>query len=344
MAQQGLLRDLPEVQGGECIEFPIVCATCLGPNPYVKMGKLNFHKQCNICQRPFTVFKWIPGRNARQKSTVICETCSKAQNACQVCILDLQYNLPIQARNAAVGIGSTNPTPMSDTNREFFAEEYDRKARLGLDYESSSYEKVQPNETLLKLQRHAPYYPRNLPKVCSFYAKGKCTRGDECPYRHEMPITGELGKQNIKDRYYGHNDPVALKILNRVGEMPALVPPEDESIRTLYVGGVDNTIAEHDLLGQFFLYGEIESVKMVAQCSCAFVTYVSREGAEKAAEELSNKLVVNGKRLKLSWGKSQIGNCNGGAERQPPQHNQYQPPQGVNYYPSMDAHRMGARY
>jgi hypothetical protein len=30
-----------------------------------------------------------------------------------------------------------------------------------------------------------------------------------------MPITGELADQNIKDRYYGVNDPVANKMLNR---------------------------------------------------------------------------------------------------------------------------------
>jgi len=32
------------------------------------------------------------------------------------------------------------------------------------------------------------------------------------------------------------NAPVALKLLNKAGEMPLLEPPEDESIRTLYVG------------------------------------------------------------------------------------------------------------
>ena len=30
-----------------------------------------------------------------------------------------------------------------------------------------------------------PYYDRNKPKQCSFWKKGTCTRGDECPYLHE---------------------------------------------------------------------------------------------------------------------------------------------------------------
>lgn len=77
------------------------------------------------------------------------------------------------------------------------------QARAGIDYESS-YGKARPNDTILKLQRTTPYYKRNRAHVCSFYIRGECTRGAECPYRHEMPITGELSQQNIKDRYYGY--------------------------------------------------------------------------------------------------------------------------------------------
>jgi len=77
------------------------------------------------------------------------------------------------------------------------------QARAGIDYESS-YGKARPNDTILKLQRTTPYYKRNRAHICSFYIRGECTRGAECPYRHEMPETGELSQQNIKDRYYGY--------------------------------------------------------------------------------------------------------------------------------------------
>lgn len=96
-----------------------------------------------------------------------------------------------------------------------------------------------------------------------------------------------------------------MKLLNKAGEMPSLEPPDDESIRTLYVGGLDARITEQDLRDNFYAHGEIESVKMVLQRACAFVTYTTREGAEKAAEELANKLVVKGLRLKLLWGRPQ---------------------------------------
>uniref|UniRef100_A0A0C9RWG2 TSA: Wollemia nobilis Ref_Wollemi_Transcript_8826_1803 transcribed RNA sequence n=1 Tax=Wollemia nobilis TaxID=56998 RepID=A0A0C9RWG2_9CONI len=299
-----LLRDT-EADGWERSDFPIICESCLGDNPYVRMTKANFDKECKICTRPFTVFRWRPGRDARYKKSEVCQTCSKLKNVCQVCLLDLEYGLPVQVRDTALSITTNDAIPKSDVNREYFAEEQDRKARAGIDYESS-YGKARPNDTILKLQRTTPYYKRNRAHVCSFYVRGECTRGAECPYRHEMPVTGELSHQNIKDRYYGVNDPVAAKLLNKAGEMSSLAPPEDEGIKTLYVGGLDQRVTEDDLKDNFYGYGEIESIRLVLQRACAFVTYTTREGAEKAAENLSNKLVVKGLRLKLLWGKPQV--------------------------------------
>uniref|UniRef100_A0A1D1YBL1 Zinc finger CCCH domain-containing protein 49 n=1 Tax=Anthurium amnicola TaxID=1678845 RepID=A0A1D1YBL1_9ARAE len=298
-----LLRDA-QADGWERSDFPIVCESCLGDNPYVRMTRADYDKECKICARPFTVFRWRPGRDARYKKSEICQTCSKLKNVCQVCLLDLEYGLPVQVRDTALSISSHEVIPKSDVNREYFAEEHDRRARAGIDYESS-FGKARPNDTILKLQRTTPYYKRNRAHVCSFYVRGECTRGAECPYRHEMPVTGELSHQNIKDRYYGVNDPVALKLLNMAGDMPSLVPPDDESIKTLYVGGLDARVTEQDLKDNFYAHGEIESIRLVPQRACAFVTYTTREGAEKAAEELSNKLIVKGLRLKLMWGKPQ---------------------------------------
>lgn len=64
-------------------------------------------------------------------------------------------------------------------------------------------------------------------------------------------------------RYYGVNDPVARKMLNRVDTMPKLAPPEDASITTLYVGGLTPVITEDDIRDQFYSYGELQSVKKV---------------------------------------------------------------------------------
>jgi len=156
-----------------------------------------------------------------------------------------------------------------------------------------------------------------------------------------------------------------MKLLGKAGEMGTLESPDDESIKTLYVGGLNSRILEQDIRDQFYAHGEIESIRILADKACAFVTYTSREGAEKAAQELSNRLVINGQRLKLTWGRpkpDQDGaNQQGGVahsgllpravisqqHNQPPPMQQYymHPPpanQDKPYYPSMDPQRMGA--
>ena len=38
-------------------------------------------------------------------------------------------------------------------------------------------------EMLKGIARTDPYYKRNRPHICSFFVKGECTRGGECPFR-----------------------------------------------------------------------------------------------------------------------------------------------------------------
>ena len=64
-------------QNWEDSEFPILCQTCLGDNPYLRMIKERFGKECKICTRPFTIFRWNPGAKMRFKKTEVCQTCAK---------------------------------------------------------------------------------------------------------------------------------------------------------------------------------------------------------------------------------------------------------------------------
>ena len=68
-------------------------------------------------------------------------------------------------------------------------------------------------------------------------------------YRHDKPTDPDdpLSDQNIKDRFYGTNDPVADKLINRYQSMPKLDVPEDKTITTLYVGNLGEKIGEKEL-------------------------------------------------------------------------------------------------
>lgn len=208
-------------QAWENSDFPILCETCLGDNPYIRMMKEKYGKECKICCRPFTVFRWCPGTGMRYKKTEICQTCSKLKNVCQTCLLDLEYGLPVQVRDEALKIKDN--LPRSSVNKEYFNHQVE--AQLAGTDGSVAYGELgkitNKNEMLGKLSRKAPYYKRNRPHICSFWVKGECKRGEECPYRHEAPNDPEdpLSNQNIKDRFYGYNDPVADKLVKRYHEI-----------------------------------------------------------------------------------------------------------------------------
>lgn len=62
----------------------LVVLVVVGGGGVFLQTKANFDKECKVCTRPFTVFRWRPGRDARHKKTEICQTCSKLKNVCQV--------------------------------------------------------------------------------------------------------------------------------------------------------------------------------------------------------------------------------------------------------------------
>ncbi|KAI9263521.1 hypothetical protein EDC94DRAFT_607007 [Helicostylum pulchrum] len=290
-------------QGWEDSEFPIVCETCLGENPYVRMTKQPFGKECKICQRPYTVFRWLPGTNMRYKKTEICQTCAKVKNVCQTCVLDLQYGLPVEVRDKALNLKSQAPS--TDINRQYFAQNLANKVEEGSGIYDAGKLTPESRDMLSKLARTEPYYQRNRAHLCSFFLKGECKRGDGCPYRHALPNEGDNSiKQNIKDRYNGNNDPVAIKMLNRArgGTGGSLTAPIDKSVTTLFVTGVVPEITQEDLKGFFYVFGDIKSIIVAHKTKCAFINFTTRTSAELAAEKVAEiGLNLKGQTLKVVW-------------------------------------------
>ncbi|TFK30119.1 pre-mRNA-splicing factor SLT11 [Coprinopsis marcescibilis] len=299
--------------GWEQSEFPILCETCLGPNPFVRMSKQEFGRSCGTCARPFTVFRWNPGEGARYKTTVICQTCAKVKNICQTCLLDLEYGLPTQVRDTALGV--TNDAPTSDINREYYAQNMESKMqdsgnKSGLDITRTS---IAGKEMLKQLARTDPYYKRNRAHVCSFFAKGNCTRGDECPYRHEMPAEGskqEGAQKSIVNRYHGTNDPVAHKILTSYAESQGLAPPADTSITSLFISSLPPFSTETSIRTAIVHSipsldpQKIRSIVHVGRSHCAFANFKDRESAELAAMSWAKGLEVDGEKVAIKWGRS----------------------------------------
>ena len=149
------------------------------------------------------------------------------------------------------------------------------------------------------MSKKYPTEKTTQPDICTFYKKGQCNRGNECPYRHEKPTKEADG--NIVTKYTGINDPIAKKILGTVLDTELPKPPDNKDIMTLFIGGVVDTISEQDLKNSVCSYGEVKKVKMLYKQSCAFLTFTSRIGAEIAMQALHDRFYINDTRLKLLW-------------------------------------------
>ena len=64
---------------------------------------------------------------------------------------------------------------------------------------------------------------------------------------------------------------------------------------------------------------QIQSVRKLEARHCAFVTFVSRGAAEKAAEGLAGRLYIQGQRCRLLWGRPQAERTAPATSMLPPQ-------------------------
>jgi pre-mRNA-splicing factor RBM22/SLT11 len=326
----------PRLAADGASEFPILCETCLGPSlsqrqsshgtgnaqvtsapelSFVRMLKDKWGRPCKVCERPFQTFRWNPaGAGMRYKNTEICQTCARVKNVCQTCLLDLSYGLPVQVRDAGMAAADRQVVvvPSSDTMRQYAAAQADRSIAAGA--VDAVYDTPVPNPLAQKNKRVDPRYERNRAQLCSWFAKGKCARGLYCPYRHEMPKDKDhpFAQQNLRDRYYGVNDPVAASILARSatshrprpGQKQARPPPhpEDPAIMSFFIGGLSPSVTEQVLLALFRDHSnDIVTVRLLPEKSIAFIDFSTRQAAEKAMDEFHGQIDIADAKITISW-------------------------------------------
>lgn len=281
----------------------------------MRMTKENFGADCKICLKPFTIFRWCPGKGMRFRRTEICQTCCKLKNTCQSCILDLQYGLPVQIRDGVLQIKEA--CPQNEANREYFLATNAAKLARN-DVTLIDYDKTDPaakavlEQLSQKYNKNKTVESRNAPLPCSFYAKGTCTRGSECPYSHILTTEkSHTSLKSYRDRYYGNDDPAAASILeknpelattiDREGSAASIQKPEDRTIKSLFVMGIREGLTAEDIKEHFLA----ESVKLVADGAAAIVSFKTRLDAEESAEDNLGMIEIKGVRVKVSWARSQ---------------------------------------
>jgi len=298
--------------GWESTDFPSVCENCLPENPYVKMLKEDHGAECKLCTRPFTVFSWAADRShGRKKRTNICLTCARLKNACQCCILDLQFGLPIIIRDKALELVA--PGPQSEINREYFAQNNERaieEGRAGIEEYEKADEKAR--ELLRRLAQSKPYFRkgRELDQdgnpVSGLPGGGGSSTGGNAAVGAGVGGPGPIRSRDSRAAAASGARPGGPRKgpLGTSAPPPGpkdWQPPADRNIMSLFVTGIEDDLPEYKIRDFFKVFGKIKSLVVSHMTHCAFVNYETREGAEKAAAECKGRAVIAGCPLRIRW-------------------------------------------
>ncbi|KAK0873214.1 Pre-mRNA-splicing factor slt11 [Friedmanniomyces endolithicus] len=308
--------------GWETTDMPSVCERCLPDNPYVQMLKEDYGGECKLCTRPFTIFRWKADRTSRQKRTGICLTCARLKNCCQCCMLDLSFGLPITIRDAALKMVAPGPT--SGVNREYFAQNNEHEIEEGRGLEG--YEKTddKARELLRRLASSEPYYKKQRRLEAENEAEGEqklLEGGENVDGAQHTP--GPIRTADSRKSAYGNahlsrggsaaggsrggKPGTGRRPFPSTAALPPqpqdILPPSDPNITSLFITGVEDDMPEHLLRTHFSQFGPLRSLVCSHRSHCAFLNFMTRDGAEAAAEACHGRAIVKGVPLRVQWGK-----------------------------------------
>jgi hypothetical protein len=192
-------------------------------------------------------------------------------------MLDLQLHVSAQIRDSVVQ--NLQKLPESRVGRTFQQDLFERKIDLGQTSEAVVPKFAQVNTMVERLAEKNLKSDDLWSKICPFFVKSSCNRNaEECGLKHEKPE--ELGMQLFPP------------------------PPEDKTLKVVYIGNLDLDITETDLSGVFAKFGPVESLRIIPKKLIGFVEYTHRTDAEAAVRYLWGNLVVKGQQIRVNWAKS----------------------------------------
>lgn len=242
----------------------MLCDTCLGQNPYVRMTKLSGNnKLCKISHTPYQGFRWKAGPGGRYKETVISFVVAMDKNICQCCLNDMRYGLPVGVRDALLQKEDALTMPTSIVGQQYHYQGIQRElVANGHEAPKESFALTQANAAasrqldkfsagLLAHNASSQTAFRNLPKLCSFWLAGTCTRNNRCPFRPccgtfvfpEIAANKEM-HEALKARLAAEGAQTVQKSIDsdtRTAIQQALKGNKDEAIRKRVLGEDDLT-------------------------------------------------------------------------------------------------------
>lgn len=261
-------------------DTPSLCPACLGDKAHLRFIRQPSGAECNLCTRPFTVFRWHETNGERQlRKTIFCPTCASARNCCQACMLDVDYGIPLDIRDAALKVaGASNPfaADSGSTNREV-------RAIIADKLESKKHAERTADE-----KRDMA---KNILESLAAKLSGKTLR----PKQKDVEMSNKEIAQTVAKMPFGGT----------------LAEPEDASIRSFFVFGFTKDMPQYVLQAYFEKFGSVLA-KIVHDARCGYVTFAKRSEAESCAQSIREKnvgkdkiaglLLLDGEAVRVSWG------------------------------------------
>jgi hypothetical protein len=155
-------------------------------------------KLCKISGVPYQAFRWKAGPQGRYKETIISFPVAKEKNICQTCLNDMQYGLPVGVRDKLLQQAeNVMAMPTSEVGQKYHYQQQALMIANGEDSSSSTdivsalqnmgatrvLDSFAQARQAIEARNKTAF--RNLPKLCSFWMNGTCTRvlKKTCPFR-----------------------------------------------------------------------------------------------------------------------------------------------------------------
>eukprot|EP01039_Chlorochromonas_danica_P003389 gene3389-3714_t len=291
-------------QPGE--DFPLLCETCLGSNPFVRMEKLPpSDKLCTISKLAYQGFRWKAGPNGRFKQTVISYVVAAEKHICQCCLKDLRYNLPVGVRDGILKKGDQSelvqPTSIVGQQHYYQQRQLEQRDDPSLAHPdapvSAETRKLDRFSAIQQAKHKSPTPFANLPKLCTFWLNGRCNRGNRCPYR---PCCGVFVFPEIASNHEIYSN--LIKRLEDEGPIAVQKSLDQETRTAIYDASKGNRedsirqrVAGDDILTKKYLHRIHEKPTLAPPADPSITTlWIGNLPDETTEEALQNALWTSG--------------------------------------------------
>lgn len=218
-------------------------------------------------------------------------------------MLDLSFGLPITIRDAALKMIA--PGPESTINREYYAQEHEKEIEEGrgaIEAYNKTDEKAM--DLLKRLAKSEPYSKRRRMEEEESERNTKALSAPEGGSSSVGPIRTRDSRGGARG---GRGGARGGRVFPSTAQLAPTaedwLPPRDPNIKSLFVVGVDDDLPEFKIRNFFAEFGTLQSVVCSHRSHCAYINYIKRQDAEKAAESCHGKAVVAGCPLRVTWGR-----------------------------------------